>query len=277
VTNGRLVLFSVLSVLALPIAGCSRSSTGGAATTTTVASSGSRSAPTTTSGPRGTLTVSDAASLAKAFADIGNGFEKANPGTSISFNPDSSATLAAQIEQGAPADVFASADEKNMARLVQGGKVAGSPRVFARNRLVIITKPGNPKKIKTLADLAAAGTVSLCAADAPCGTYAAQVLSGAKVTLDEGSVTRGTNATATAQAVSQGDAVAAIVYATDAKTAGNAVDTVTIPDAQNAIADYPIATLDGSRSAALANAFVAYVTSAPGEAVLAEYGFLPSK
>jgi molybdate transport system substrate-binding protein len=275
VTTRRPLAFTALTVLALLVAGCGSPSSDGDSSTTTTTPPGAGGATTTTPGVKGELTVSDAASLTKAFADIGKGFERANPDTSISFNPDSSATLAAQIEQGAPADVFASADEKNMDRLVQGNKVAGSPQVFARNRLVIITKPGNPEKIRSLADLADAGTVSLCAAGAPCGNYAAQVLRRAKVTIAESSITRSTNATATTQAVSRGDAVAAIVYVTDARTAGRAVDTVTIPDAQNAIASYPVAALAGSKNAALAEAFVAYVTSPEGEAVLKEYGFLP--
>ncbi len=265
----RLVL--VTAVVALAVGGCGSSSTDGAATAT----SGSPGPTAMTSNLKGELTVSEAASLTRAFADIGEGFEQAHPGTSVKFNPDSSSTLVAQIEQGAPADVFASADEKNMVRLVEGDKVAGSPRLFARNRLVIITKPGNPKHIKSLIDLASAGTVSLCSTDAPCGRYAARVLSGANVTIAERSITRGTNANATTQAVSQGDAVAAIVYVTDAKAAGKAVDTVTIPDAQNAIASYPIAALRGAGDAALAKAFVAYVTSTEGQAVLEEYGFLP--
>src|SRR5262249_11294150 len=160
------------------------------------------------------IKVSDAASLTEAFDQIGQDFTKANPKTTVTFNPGSSSTLAMQIQQtnGVGIDTFASADEANMDKLVSANLVDGTPVVFARNRWVIVTKPGNPKNVKTLADLANLDTISLCGETVPCGKYAAQVLTEANVTIPESKVTRGTDVKATLAAVTQGDADAAIVY-----------------------------------------------------------------
>ncbi len=147
----------------------------------------------------------------------------------MSLNFDSSSTLATQILEGAPADVFASADEESTARLTDENLIAGEPQVFARNELVIVTKPGNPEGISGLADLADAGVISLCGEQAPCGRYAAEALSNAGVRIDEASITRGQNVGATLTAVAEGDAVAGIVYVTDARSAGDAVEAVEIP------------------------------------------------
>ena len=117
----------------------------------------------------GSITVSAAASLTEAFTKMGTDFQKANPGTTISFNFAASSALVSQIQGGAPADVFASADGTNMMKLVNGGQVTAEPTVFAANALTIVTKPGNPKKIKSLAGLAKVGTISLCADTVPCG------------------------------------------------------------------------------------------------------------
>ncbi len=138
-----------------------------------------------------------------------------------------------------------------------------------------MTKPGNPKNVKTLADLPNLGTVSLCGDTVPCGKYAAQVLQQANVTIPETKVTRGVDVKATLDAVTHGDADAAIVYVTDAKIAGKDVTAVTIPDDQNAIAVYPIVTLTSSRGKEVSQAFVDYVTGTRGQAVLKSFGFLP--
>lgn len=222
----------------------------------------------------GEITVSAAASLTEAFDRIKTDFEQANPGTTVTANYDSSTILSQQILDGAPVDVFASADEANMAKLVDADAVAGEPTVFARNQLAIVTKPGNPEGIETLADLADVGVVSLCGQDVPCGRLAGQVLDGAGVAIPESSVTRGQNVRATLTAVTEGDAVAAIVYSTDARSAGDQVETVDIAVADNAIATYPAAVLAEASNAELAEAFVAYVASAEGQAVLEELGFL---
>ncbi|MGI8754497.1 MAG: molybdate ABC transporter substrate-binding protein [Acidimicrobiales bacterium] len=229
----------------------------------------------TTAGLTGAIKVSDAASLTDAYAEIGTEFEKAHPGTKVTFNPDSSSTLADQILSGAPADVFASADDANMTRLTDAKLVSEKATIFARNQLVIVTKPGNPEKIMGLADLATVGTISLCGEDVPCGKYAKQVLDGAGVTIPEDHITRGQNVKATLTAVTEGDAVAAIVYVTDAKAAADKVAVVDIAKGQDAIATYPVAVLKSTKAPAVARAFVAYVTSGRGQAILQRYGFLP--
>ncbi len=239
-----------------------------------VGTSASASVEAKTAKLSGSITVSGASSLTDAYTKLGADFQKKNKGTTITFNFGSSSTLVTQILGGAPADVFASADLTNMDKLVAAGKVTVSPTIFARNQMEIAVKPGNPKGIKTLADLANAGTVALCAATAPCGVYAANVLSRANVTIPASSTTRGADAKTTLAAVSPGDANAALVYVTDVLAAGSAVQGVVIPDAQNTVAVYPAAPLASSANAALAKAFVAYVASPAGEKILAKYGFL---
>jgi molybdate transport system substrate-binding protein len=264
-TSMKLWFLCVVSI-GLVAGGCGSSS-----------SSSSKSTTTTTQASKvtGAVTVSAAASLTEAFTKLGADFKKANPNATAKFNFGSSATLETQIQQGAPADTFASADEDNMNKLVTANLVDGQPVVFAKNKLVIVTKPGNPKNVKTLADLANVGVVSLCGATVPCGKYAAQILQTAGVTIPESQVTRGQDVKATLAAVTTGDANAAIVYVTDAKSARSAVQTVAIPDSQNAIATYPIATLKASGNKATSQAFVDDVTSSKGEATLRSFGFLP--
>jgi molybdate transport system substrate-binding protein len=225
----------------------------------------------------GSITVSDAASLTNAFAKIGVDFTHGHPNATVKFNPGSSATLATQIlnTNGAGVDVFASADTDNMGKLATANRINGTPVVFAKNKLTIVTKPGNPKQIKALADLGKANVVSLCGLTVPCGKYAAQMLQKAGITIPETKVTRGVDVKGTLAAVTTGDADAAIVYVTDAKTAGRSVAAVTIPDAQNAVATYPIATLAGSANQAVSRAFIDYVTSSKGQATLKSFGFLP--
>jgi molybdate transport system substrate-binding protein len=201
----------------------------------------------------------------------------ANPGVEVTFNFDASSALTTQIMEGAPADVFASADETHMIKLIDAGLVAGEPQTFARNELVIVTKPGNPEEIAELADLADGGVVSLCGEKAPCGRYAQEALDKAGVTIPESNVTRGQDVGAALTAVTEGDAVAGIVYVTDAEGAGDAVETVEIPTEQNVIATYPIAVLTGASNEEVADAFVAYVVSDEGQSVLAEYGFVTAE
>jgi molybdate transport system substrate-binding protein len=224
--------------------------------------------------PTGDITVSAAASLTEAFTQIGKQFERKYDATDVTFNFDASSALALQIQSGAPVDVFASADEANMDKVVDGGQVKAEPVVFARNRLEITTKPGNPEKIKTLADLADTGTVALCAAEVPCGKYADAALADAGVTIPPDQITRGLNAKATLTAVSAGDAEAAIVYVTDVEAAGSSVQGIVIPDHANQIAVYPIAPLAETANPRTAKAFSKYVSSNAGQKVLKKYGFL---
>ena len=219
--------------------------------------------------------MSAAASLTEAFTKLGTDFQKANPGTTVTFNFAASSALVTQIQGGAPADVFASADGTNMQKLVSGGQVAAEPTVFAANKLTIVVKKGNPKHVKSLADLANLDVVSLCADAVPCGKYAAQALAGAGVTIAPDKITKGADVKATLAAVSTGDADAAIVYTTDAEAAGTSVQSVAIPAWLNVYAIYPIAPIAASQNADLANAFVQYTVSPAGQKTLQSFGFLP--
>ena len=219
--------------------------------------------------PRGTITVAAASSLTEAFTEIGKDFEATHRGASVEFNFDASSALARQIDNGAPADVFASADEASMAKIVSGGE----PEFFASNRLEIATKPGNPNGIRGLDDLADTGTVALCAAEVPCGRLAADVLATAGVVIPENHITRAEKVKAVVTAVAEGDAEAGIAYVTDVIAAGDRLSGVEIPADQNSTAAYPIATLRGAQNATLAGAFVAYVLSDAGQTTLRSYGF----
>lgn len=224
----------------------------------------------------GELTVAAAASLTEAFTALGEVFTETNPAATVTFTFDSSATLATQVEEGAPIDVFASADRSTMDDLVDGALIEGEPDVVAGNDMVIVTMPGNPEGITSLGDLVDVGTIALCGVDVPCGGYAAEVLEAAEVDVPESSVTRGQNVRATLTAVTEGDAVAAIVYATDAIAEGGAVEVVALPDPVRAIAEYPIGIVAGTDEAHLAAAFLTFVTGDEGQAILAEHGFLPA-
>ena len=263
---GRAV--AVVAALAFAMVGCSSDDS--------EASSGSSANPTTTTGSSatGAVTVSAAASLTEAFTTIKDDFTKANPKASVTINFGSSGQLATQIRSGAPADVAAFADQAPMATLGDANLLAAPARVFARNQLTIVTKPGNPRGIKGLADLATAGTISLCAQTAPCGKFADQALQSAGLTIPTGSVTRGPDVKATLSAVTEGDADAAIVYVTDATVAGKAVGTVAIPEAHNVVASYPIAVIKASDNPKAAQAFEDWVLGPEGQAVLRAAGFM---
>lgn len=223
----------------------------------------------------GTITVSAAASTTEAFTQMGADFQQRNPGTTITFNFGSSGSLAQQIQGGAPADVLASADGSNMQKLVTGRQVTAEPTVFASNLLTVVVKPGNPRRVTTLADLADLDVVSLCGETVPCGKYADQILTGAGVTINPSKITRGADVKATLAAVTSGDADAAIVYVTDATSVGRSVATVRIPTWQNAYAIYPIAPIAASANPDLARAWIKYTVSPAGQRTLRSFGFLP--
>ena len=238
-------------------------------------SNSSSSTSTTASGSGGTLNVFAASSLTAAFTALGTQFETAHPGTKVNFNFDSSTILSGQIQDTpGKADVFASADQKNMTKLQTAGVVTGTPTVFAKNQMEIAVEPGNPKHVATVADLAQRHLiVVLCASEAPCGKYADQLLAQDKVTVTPKS--RELNASSTLGKVESGDADAAIVYLTDVKGAGKDVDGVAIPTSQNVIATLPIAALKNSKNATLAGEWVNFVTSSSSEKTLhQQYGFL---
>jgi molybdate transport system substrate-binding protein len=221
----------------------------------------------------GTITVSAAASLTDSFTRIGAAFERANPGMKVTFTFDSSTTLARQITEGAPVDVFAAADEPSMSTVTSAGLADGEPRTFARNRMAIVVRKGNPTGIRTLADLANARTVSLCAVEVPCGRYAADVLTRAGVAVPSEKITRGQNVRATFTAVAEGDADAGLVYVTD--IAGERVSMVSIPDAANTYASYPVVSLHSAANPTAARAFVDHLLAPDAQTTLALAGFDP--
>ena len=236
-----------------------------------------RAKSTTTTRPKasGEITVAAAASLTDAFTKLKTDFEKANPGTTVTVNFGGSSTLVNQIQGGAPVDVFASADGADMQKVVNGKQVTAEPTAFVTNLLAIVVKPGNPKGVKSLSDLAKLDVVSLCAPPQPCGTYADQILTQTGVSIPTNHITRGADVKSTLSAVTTGDADAAIVYVTDAKAAGSTATTVVIPAWQNAFAIYPIAPVAASGNSDLADAWIAYTTSAAGQKTLQSFGFLP--
>ncbi len=233
-----------------------------------------QSAGERTTTPSGTVNVFAAASLTTAFQAIGIAFEQAHPALKVQFNFGGSSTLVQQIQQGAPADVFASADEANMQRLVESAAVAGAPTVFARNRLQIVAPAGNPKHIATLADLARPGlTIALCGPTVPCGRYAAEAFGKTGVTVPAAS--QELDVKAVLSKVVMGEADAGIVYETDVRAAGSTAEGVDIPASSNVIARYPIATVKNAPNAAGAALFVEFVLSIEGQQLLERFGFLP--
>jgi molybdate transport system substrate-binding protein len=181
--------------------------------------------------------------------------------------------LVTQIQSGAPSDVFAAADVTSFDKLLATGNVMKQPKVFARNSMQLVVKPGNPLRISSVADLPKASIISLCAKTAPCGVYAATVLSRYGVVIPESKITRGIDAAATLNAVSTGDADAAIVYATDALLAKKQVTVVPVPVGKNVKAMYGIGVVRRSKNSKQAEAFVSFVLSPVGQKVLNLFGF----
>jgi len=255
--RGRTLLIPALAV-ALAVAGCSTDKT---------------PAPTqaSTTGVTGTITVFAAASLTETFDQLGKDFEAANPGSDVVFSYGGSSTLAQQINQGAPADVFAAANTSTMKTVTDAGGADGTPTVFVRNQLVIAVAKGNPKGVQGLADLTKPGvTVALCDPAVPCGSAAKTALAAASVTITP--VTLEQDVKAALSKVTLGEVDAALVYRTDA-AAEPGVDAVEFPESAKAINDYPIVVLKDAPNKAGAQAFVAYVLSDAGSKVLTDAGF----
>lgn len=221
-------------------------------------------------GDGGSLVVSAASSLAGVFGVIAEEFA-ADTGVEVTLNLDASSSLATQVLEGAPVDVVALADLASMQRLADADLLSGLPASFASTTLVIVTPPANPAGVDSLADLVDVDVVALCVPQAPCGRYAESALDAAGVVLDDTRVTRARNATATLTAVADGDALAGIVYATDARAAGKRVEVVPLP-ATDVVATYSTATIS-SRTAA--QTFVDWVVGPRGQASLADAGFGP--
>lgn len=262
----RVATIGVLA-LALTAGGCGSSGGGSSAG----APSGSTSS-TSAAGPSGHLTVFAAASLKKTFTAIGKQFEKAHPGTTVTFSFAGSSDLLAQLQQGAPADVFASADQKTMAKATGDHLTAGSPTAFASNTLEIAVPPDNPAHITRFADLAKPGVkLVVCAAQVPCGAATTKVAKAAGAQLHP--VSEEQSVTDVLGKVETGEADAGLVYVTDVASAGHAVRGVPFAQSSAAVNVYPVAALKGSSNPALARAFVDAVTGASGQAVLAAAGF----
>jgi molybdate transport system substrate-binding protein len=227
-----------------------------------------------TSQVSGTLTVLAAASLTQAFTKIGDQVHAGYPGVDVKFSFAGSPTLVTQIQQGAPADVFASADQANMQKVVGGGFALTAPSVFAHNKLEIAVQAGNPKHISSLSDLAnPAVRVDVCAPGVPCGTYSTTTFTRAGIKVTPVSQEQDVRSVLTK--VGLGEADAGIVYVTDVKSAGGQVAGVAIPDTFNTTAEYPIVELRTTRSDAAAKAFIDFVLGAKGQATMASFGFLP--
>jgi molybdate transport system substrate-binding protein len=250
---------AVLTVLALTLAGCAVSNAAD-----TGALGDSRGAQT--------LSVYAAASLTGAFDELATLLEEEDPSVDVQITYDGSSTLATQIAAGAPADVFASADHKNMQPLRDEG-LTGPATLFAGNTLRIAVAIGNPLKIDNLADLARPGVITvLCAVQVPCGAASAAVLANAGVTLSPASEEQ--NVTAVVTKVAAGEADAGLVYATDVAANPGRVEGVTPAGANAVVGHYPIAVVAGSAHGDAAQAFVDLVLSPAGQSVLAAHGFL---
>jgi molybdate transport system substrate-binding protein len=255
---------AILVAIALVGAGCGKDDNRPAA-----------AAPPSTAAPlAGDITVLAAASLTDSFTEMGKAFEAANPGVHVKFSFDSSSTLASQANNGAPADVFASADDANMKKATDPG-TALDARPFTRNRLAIIVGKGNPKGISSVKDFERPEVAWVrCADGVPCGDYAKRILANAKVNATNPKSLEA-NVKGVVTKVTSGTADAGIVFVTDGKAAAANAQTIDIPDDINVIANYPIARLKQSGHADVANAFIAFVVSTQGQNILLKYGFLP--
>ena len=220
----------------------------------------------------GDVTVFAAASLKSTFTELGGQFEKAHPGTHVTFNFAGSSDLAAQLAAGAPADVFASADTGTMTTVVDSGLTSGDPVDFAANTLTIVTPPENPAKITSFADLATPDLqVVVCAPQVPCGSATEKIEKATGVTLSP--VSEESAVTDVLGKVTSGQADAGLVYITDAAAAGDSVTTVAFPESVRAVNTYPIAALSDSTNPAAAQQFVELVTGPQGRDTLSAAGF----
>ncbi|WP_432507139.1 molybdate ABC transporter substrate-binding protein [Kineococcus arenarius] len=219
-----------------------------------------------------TLTVFAAASLQEVFTEVAQDFERDHPGVDVALSAAGSSDLATQIAEGAPADVFASADEATMARVTGAGLTAGEPEVFATNVLTIATPAGNTAGVTSFADLARPGlAVVACAPQVPCGAAAQRVQEATGVALTP--VSEESSVTDVLGKVTSGQADAGLVYATDVARAGDAVTAVPFPEAAGAVNTYPVAALRDAADPALAAQFVDAVTGPAGRQALLAAGF----
>jgi len=263
VPNYRLATVAAVASLALAAACGSDGSTS--------AGSGSSPAAPGSGAASGTVTVFAAASLTESFTSLGRQFEAAHPGTTVKFNFGASSSLAENINQGAPADVFASASPKNMQQVVDADGASDS-KTFAKNVMQIAVPADNPADVREVTDLARSNVkVALCQPQVPCGAVAQQVFENVNITVKP--VTQGADVKAVLTTVQLGEVDAGMVYRTDVRAAGTKVKGIEIPADQNASTSYPIAALTEAPNPAGAAAFVDYVLSPDGEKVLEQAGF----
>jgi molybdate transport system substrate-binding protein len=221
----------------------------------------------------GDVTVLAASSLTESFGDIATAFEAEHDGVEVQLTFDASSALATQIQEGVPADVFASADQANLDKVTGAGLGVGTPRAFASNRLQIVVPKGNPAGVTSLADLAAGKLdVALCAPEVPCGRYAAQAFANAGLEVPEASQEENVRGVLTKVAL--GEADAGIVYVTDVRADAD-VEGVDLPDDVNVVAGYPATALRDAPSPEVAAAFVAFLTGDEAQAILRRHGFGP--
>ena len=277
----RLAWPAVAVLAALLVAACS---SGGGATTAPSAAP-SAAAPSAAAGGAGELTIFGAASLKGVLDKAKTEYEAANPGTTLTISTDSSSTLETQIEQGAPADVFLSADKTNPQKLVDGGFASGDAVVFAGNKLTVITPTDNPGGVSTPKDLAKSGLKVIAAGDeVPITKYATQLV--ANLAKEPGYpanfvdayntnvVSKEDNVKAVVAKIELGEGDAGIVYVTDA-AASDKVKTVDVPDSANVPATYAGVVVKASDNQDAASKFMDWFTGPDGQAILSSFGFLP--
>lgn len=264
------VLLLTAGLLAAALSACAPGAPGG---TGSAPGTGNAAASGTSGGsrPSGKVTVFAAASLKSAFTTLADEFERRNPGTEVVLSFAGSSDLVTQISQGAPADVFASADSKNMAKL-QEASLVDDPVNFAINTLEIAVPPGNPASITTFADLARPGVKAVvCASQVPCGAAADRIEEATGTALKP--VSEESSVTDVLGKVASGEADAGLVYVTDVKNAGDKVEGIPFPEARQAVNTYPIAAVGTTRNRELAAAFITLVTGSDGQKTLADAGF----
>lgn len=280
------LLIPAIAVLGLVAASCGSDSKSAATVAATVApttavpvteiaptQAPTTEAPTTMPTASGNVVVFAASSLTEAFTEMGSAFTAANPDADVTFTFAGSGDLVTQITQGAPADVFVSADDSNMKKLTDAGESIGNPMSIAKNTMEMIVEKDNPKAITGVADLARADLiVVLCADTVPCGKNAAAILENAAVTASPKSLEDKVKGVVTK--VSAGEADAGIVFVTDVKAAKGAADGVEIPAEINVISNYPVVVTKEATNPKAAQAFIDFLAGDVGQAILAKYGFL---
>lgn len=248
-----------------------RSTAAAAAIALTAAACGSGGSAEDPAAAPVTLNVFAAASLQEPFEELGEQFEAEHEDVTVEFSFAGSSTLVEQIQQGAPADVFASADTKNMDKLTDAGLEAETPVDFTTNTLRIAVPAGNPAGVTDLASLTGDLNLVVCAPEVPCGAATTTVEEAAGLEFQP--VSEEQSVTDVLNKVTSGEADAGLVYVTDVEKAGDAVEGIDFPEAQEAVNTYPITTVDGSANPELGQEFVDLVTGEEGQEILAGYGF----